>query len=152
MKPPENTEYLLFGGTFVLANKLQFMGDKLVEGIPTKQWFLLRNMIDMPQNPPPAINQIAAAMDSTRQNISKMLEVMEREGYVTLEKSQSDKRSQCVRITEKGFACAQKKAEDAQNFLNDLYKGISKEEQIAAGKVLVKMVENLQAMEERMDS
>lgn len=148
MKPPKNTEYLLFGGTFVLANKLQFVGDKLVDGLSTKQWFLLRNMMDMPSEPAPTITQIANAMDSTRQNITKMLEVMEREGLVTLKKSETDQRSRSVRITETGLTYVKQTAQNAQGFLDLLYEGMSSEELETAGEVLVKMVQNLQKMTE----
>lgn len=147
MRPPENTKYLLFGGTFVLANKLQFVGDKMVDGLSTKQWFLLRNMMDMPSEPPPTITQIAHAMDSTRQNIAKMLEAMEREGFVTLEDSESDRRSRSVRLTASGLAYARQTAINAQDFLERLYEGIGSEERVAAGNVMKKMIENLQKMQ-----
>ena len=150
MKPPKNTEYLLFGGTFVLANKLQFVGDKLVDGLSTKQWFLLRNMMDMPSEPAPTITQIANAMDSTRQNIAKMLEVMEREGLVTLEKSESDQRRRSVRITETGITYVNQTAQKGQGFLDRLYRGISSEELDTAGEVLIKMVQNLEKMTEEL--
>ncbi len=148
MNAPENSKYLLFGGTFVLANKLQFVGDMFVEGLSTKQWFLLRNLIDMPDDPPLTITQIALAMDSTRQNITKMLEAMEREGLVTLEDSVSDRRSRSVRITESGLDCAKQTALNAQNFLDRLYGGITQAELDTAGEVLKKMVKNLQSMQE----
>lgn len=150
MRPPENTKYLLFGGTFVLANKLQFVGDKLVDGLSTKQWFLLRNMMDMPSEPPPTITQIARAMDSTRQNITKMLEAMEREGLVALNDNESDHRSRNVLITAAGLTYAKQTAANAQGFLDSLYVGISSEELDVAGTVLKKMIENLQKMQEEL--
>lgn len=150
MRPPENNQYLLFGGTFVLANKLQFVGDKLVDGLSTKQWFLLRNMMDLPSEPPPTITKIAQVMDSTRQNVAKMLEVMEREGLVALESSETDQRSRGVRITTEGLACAKQTAKGAQVFLDRLYEGIDAEELNAAGGVLKKMVQNLEKMQEEL--
>lgn len=151
MKPPENTKYLLFGGTFVLANKLQFVGDKVVDGLSTKQWFLLRNMMDMPREPAPTITQIARAMDSTRQNIAKMLEVMKRQGYVVLTRDETDHRNRCVRITASGLTCAEQTASNAKEFLERLYEGISSEERETAGCVMKKMVENLQRMQEEKE-
>ena len=47
MKAPENPRHLLFGGTFILVNKLQFAGDKSVTGLTTKQWFLLMNLREL---------------------------------------------------------------------------------------------------------
>lgn len=150
MKPPKNIRYLLFGGTFVLANKLQFVGDKMVNGLSTKQWFLLRNMMDMKNEPPPTITQIADSMDSTRQNITKMLTVMEREGFIAFEDNESDRRSSRVRITELGLAYAKQSAANAQGFLERLYEGINEEELEIAGMVLKKMVQNLEKMQEEL--
>lgn len=150
MKPPKNTQHILFGGTFVLANKLQYIGDKMVDGLSTKQWFLLRNLMDLPADPPPSITQIAKSMDSTRQNITQMLELMEREGYVEISDSESDHRSRCVRLTDAGNEYAKKTAENAQDFLNRLYEDISPKEREAAAGVMMKMMANLERMQEEV--
>ncbi len=147
MKAPENRKYVLFGGTFVLANKLQVVGDKMVEGLSTKQWFLLRNMLELPREPMPTITQIAKVMDSTRQNITKMLEVMEREGLVAFADNERDRRSRCVRITDEGLAYVKQTSENAGMFFENLYEGIDENELKAASGVLVKMVQNLEKMQ-----
>ncbi len=148
MKPSKNSKHLLFGGTFLLANKLQFVADSYVEGISTKQWFLLRNILDLPTEPPPTITQIAECIDSTRQNITKMLIAMEREGIVALEDSTTDHRSRSVLITELGYKYAEQTAQNAQDFLERLYDDISQNELDIAGDVLKKMVKNLEIMQE----
>ncbi len=150
MKPPANAKHVLFGGTFVLANKLQSVGDKLVEGLSIKQWFLLRNIMELPSEPAPTISQIAKAMDSTRQNVTKMLEAMEREGLVRIEASESDRRSCNVRITEAGLASARQTAINGRQFIDHLFEGIRPDEIDAAGNVLVKMIENLETMQEEL--
>ncbi len=143
MKIPERTDHLLFGGTFVLANKLQFVADKSVTGLSTKQWLLLRTIKDMPGEPPPTITQIAAEMDSTRQNVAKMLDKLERDGLIAVEDSSFDRRSRCVRVTEAGHRHTGRVAENAEDFIKRLFKGIQPEELDAAGKVLIKMTRNL---------
>ena len=148
MKTPKNPWYILFGGTFVLANKLQAVGDHVVQGISTKQWFLLRNLIELPEDPPPTISRVAKEVDSTRQNVTKILEVLEREGYVSLEKSRSDHRSLSVRITGKGREKLKQAEAGAQGFFAHLFEGITPEDRDAAGKVLLQMVGNLQKMQE----
>lgn len=150
MRPPDNNQYLLFGGTFVLANKLQAVADKQVEGLSTKQWFLLRNMMDMPSDPPPTITQIAQEMDSTRQNITKMLEAMEREGYVVIENSSRDHRSRSVRLTPEGITSARQMAGNAQDFLTNLFQGIEQSDLDAAGRVLLSLMKNLTNMQEEI--
>ncbi len=148
MKPPGRNDYLLFGGTFVLANKLQFVSDRMVEGLSTKQWFLLRTIKDMPVDPPPTITQIAVEMDSTRQNVAKMLEKLERDGLVAIEGNEADRRSRRVRITDAGFRHSGQVAANAQGFLKLLFEGISLEEIDTAGRVIVKMMQNLTNMQE----
>lgn len=148
MKKPDNPRHLLFGGIFVLANKLQVVGDKEVEGLSAKQWFLLRNIIEMPQNPPPTVTQIAAEMDTTRQNIAKMLEAAGRDGMVSLTTNAQDRRSHDVKITDKGKQYVAQSDKNAQLFLNNLFAGIEQEKLDIAGGVVVKMLENLQAMQD----
>lgn len=150
MKPPGRNDYLLFGGTFVLANKLQYVADKMVSGLSTKQWFLLRTIKDLPTYPLPTITQIAADMDTTRQNVTKMLEKLEREGLVAVEESETDRRSRHVRITEAGYSHTGLVAENAQEFLTRLFEGMTPEELDTAGKVLTKMVMNLTKMQEEL--
>ncbi len=150
MKIPDRSDYLLFGGVFALANKLQFVGDKIVDGLSTKQWFMIRNIIDMPSDPPPTITRIAREMDTTRQNATKMLETMEREGLVVIEGNESDRRSRSVRLTESGLCRAKQVSENSQSFMKQLFMGIGPEELDAAGKVLLKMFENLLKMQEEL--
>lgn len=122
----------------------------MVDGLSTKQWFLIRTIMDMPADPPPTIIQIARDMDSTRQNISKMLEKMERDGFVAIEEDEYDRRSRRVRITESGLQHARQVAEDAQGFLSRLFEGISQDEIDTGGQVVIKMVQNLIHMQEKI--
>ena len=122
-----------------------------MKGLSTKQWFLMRNIIDLPQNPPPTITQVARVMDSTRQNIAKMLSTLEREGLVTIESSNLDQRSRSVRITESGLLSIQQTTENGQIFLNRLYDGIDEKELDTAGRVLDQMVKNLLKIEEEYE-
>ncbi len=101
MKAPENPRHLLFGGTFILANKLQFAGDKSVTGLTTKQWFLLMNLRELSKVSVPSVNELASTMNTTRQNIAKMLDTMEKEGLVSVNQSAQDKRVKEVFVTKK---------------------------------------------------
>ena len=101
MKAPENPRHLLFGGTFILANKLQFAGDKSVTGLTTKQWFLLMNLRELSKVSVPSVNELASTMNTSRQNIAKMLDTMEKEGLVSVSQSAQDKRVKEVFITKK---------------------------------------------------
>jgi len=147
MKIPENNQYILFGGTFVLANKLQLVADKKVHGLTTKQWFLLRNLSDLPADPPPTITTLAKETDTSRQNVSKMLKVLQRQGYVLLEGNVEDQRSQSVVLTELGAQALRQVAQEAVPFFAELFSGISEEECAVTAGVLLKLIKNLEKMQ-----
>ena len=148
MKIPDRSDYLIFGGVFLLANKMQIVGDKMVDGLSTKQWFLTRTLMDMPSDPPPTITRIACEMDTTRQNVAKMLEKMEREGLVTIEGNESDRRSRRVHLTDLGLRRGKQVADNSQDFLKRLFKGIGAAKLNTAGAVILKMMKNLSDMQE----
>lgn len=151
MKIPENKQYVLFGGVFVLANKLQVVADKTMHGMSTKQWFLLRNLSDMPAIPPPTITMLARETDTSRQNVSKMLEALQRQGYVILRDSAEDHRSQTVEMTVAGAQVLRQMAQEAAPFFTELFSGISEEEGVVSAGVVLKMIENLFKMQESME-
>jgi DNA-binding MarR family transcriptional regulator len=150
MKIPDNNQYLLFGGSFVLANKLQLVADKTVDGISIKQWFLMRNLADMPTNPPPTISSLANETDTSRQNVTKILAVLERQGCVMLSNDSNDLRSRTVKLTNKGQKVLAKLAVNAQPFMKELFTGIQSKECDIAGKVMLKMIQNLMDMQEEI--
>ncbi len=151
MKIPENKQYVLFGGTFILANKLQLVADKKVPGFSTKQWFLLRNLQDLPAEPPPTITMLAKETDTSRQNVSKMLAVLQRQGYVVLCDNPQDHRSQTVKMTEAGKRALQQVAGEAVPFFAELFSGIGAEECEVSAGVIIKLVKNLEKMQENME-
>lgn len=150
MKIPDNKQYVMFGGAFVLANKLQLVADKKAHGLSTKQWFLLRNLSDLSADPPPTITMLARETDTSRQNVSKMLEVLQRQGYVALKDNAQDHRSQSVVLTETGAQMLRQVAQEAIPFFAELFSGISGEECAVSAGVMVKLIDNLYKMQEEM--
>lgn len=148
MKIPENNQYVLFGGTFILANKLQSVADKKSIGLSTKQWFLMRNLQDLSTESPPTITMLAKETDTSRQNVSKMLSTLQKQGYVILRDSEADRRSQTVEMTIKGKEMLEQMAGRSTYFFAELFNGISGEEIEAAAKVVIKLIENLKKMQE----
>ncbi|MCC4046079.1 MarR family winged helix-turn-helix transcriptional regulator [Enterococcus gallinarum] len=151
MNAPENPRHLLFGGTFILANKLQFAGDKSVTGLTTKQWFLLMNLRELSKVSVPSVNELASAMNTTRQNIAKMLDTMEKEGLVSVSQSAQDKRVKEVVITKKGQRLAKQSEKDSQEFRNKLFVDITEDELATASQVTLKMIENLERIIKEVD-
>lgn len=152
MNLPDNTKKLLFGGTFVLSNKLQLVSSKLVKGLTPKQFFLLLELIQMSEKSTVTLTQLAKNMDSSRQNVVKMLEILERDKLVTLENSETDHRSRNVTITTKGRLRVQETEKNGEAFITALFEDISEEEREAAGNVILKMFHNLEKMQERLQN
>lgn len=150
MNIPQNDRYILFGGSFVLANKLQWVADKRVEGLSTKQWFLLRTLEDMPKSPAPTITSLAKETDTTRQNVTKMLDTLCAQGCVVLKDNPRDHRSRTVEMTERGQQLLGSMAGNAQGFFKELFAGLDDEACKAAARVTVKMIENLHRMQEEI--
>lgn len=151
MKIPENNQYVLFGGTFILANKLQLVADKKARGLSTKQWFLMRNLHDLSEGPPPTITMLAKETDTSRQNVSKMLLTLHKQGYVVLRDSVVDRRSQTVEMTLKGQEVLNQMAGESTPFFAELFNGISSEENEAAANVLIKLITNLKKIQEDIE-
>ena len=150
MKIPENNQYVLFGGAFVLANKMQYVADRKVEGLSTKQWFLLRTLQDMPGEPAPTITSLAKEADTTRQNTAKMLEILCRQGDVAMRNNPCDHRSSLVELTGQGRQKLGAMAAESAAFFRELFKDIDDEDCKTAAKVLIQMVSALNKMQEEM--
>lgn len=151
MRAPKNAKYILFGGTFVLANKLQLIGDNNVKGLTTKQWFLLANLIDLSKEEPVTLSKLAYEMDSSRQNVARMLESMEKEGHVIVNQSKVDKRSRIVGVTSLGLETARESEVSSQSFLRGVFNGIKEEDLEIASKVILKMIGNLELLKGNSD-
>jgi DNA-binding MarR family transcriptional regulator len=147
MKIPKNSQYVLFGGTFILANKLQYVADRKVEGLSVKQWFLLRVLHDMPPEPAPTVTMLAKETDTTRQNAAKMLDLLQRDGYVIISDNPHDGRSSTIAITEQGRQILGTMASASAGFFRELFANISNDECEAAAKVVIKMIDKLNEMQ-----
>lgn len=151
MRRPENPQYVLFGGSFVLANKMQWVADRRVEGLSSKQWFLLRSLSDMPDDPTPTITALAKETDTSRQNVAKRLEGLKRRGCVALGENPSDHRSRTVAMTAHGREMLGAMAGQSRGFFAELFRGIDDAQCAMAARVVVKMIENLSAMQEGLE-
>jgi DNA-binding MarR family transcriptional regulator len=97
----EDQQYI-FGCLLLLSNKLQLLGDKITGALTLKQWFLL-NMIHNMKQKSPNIIEIARVIGTSRQNVSKMIAILEKKGMVKLDSSEMDHRAVNVTLTQKCF-------------------------------------------------
>lgn len=127
----------IFGSIFTLANKLQVLGDKFDENLTIKQWLLLAG-IHKSENEMPTISKIAELIGNSRQNVKKMVLILEKKGFVKIQKDSQDARAQRVSLTEECREYLLQRERRELEFLeqlfedfkpteiNDLVNGISK--------------------------
>lgn len=132
-------QQFIFGVIFLLANKLQLLGDKITEEITLKQWFLL-NILAQMKEPFPNYNDISKAVGTSRQNVSKMISALDKKGMVELKPSEIDQRAIYVTLTQKSFEYFESKDNAGNLLLDKLFNNFSSAETeemaILLGRVL----------------
>lgn len=142
MTQRENQQFI-FGSVFLLANKLQLIGDKVTQELTLKQWFLL-NMMQQMDNKFPNYNDIAKAVGTSRQNISKMISVLYKKGMVELHQSKTDKRAIYVTLTQKCYDYFLSKNNAGNLLLDNLFSGTSPSETEQTAMLLGKILQNVE--------
>lgn len=95
-------EEYIFGSILLLSNKLQIWGDGILSDITLKQWFLLL-LISKMDDKEPTVKEISDFTGTSRQNVKKMLSVLENKEYVAITKSDIDARALKVELTNKTY-------------------------------------------------
>ena len=99
----------------------------------------------------PSVNELASTMNTTRQNIAKMLDTMEKEGLVSVNQSAQDKRVKRSFRDKKGQQLAKQSEKESQDFRDKVFTGITDNELAIASQVTLKMIENLERIIKEMD-
>ena len=90
----------IYGAIHILSNRLQTVGDKIDPTISSKQWFLLA-VVSKFKGTPPNIGEVAEVLGTSRQNVKKMATILEKRGFLKLEKNKCDLRNIQIFLTEK---------------------------------------------------
>lgn len=90
----------IYGAIHLLAKRLQTLGDKIDPTISSKQWLLLA-VISKFDDTPPNIGNVAEVFGSSRQNVKKMANILEKKGLLKMGKDEKDLRSIQLSLTEK---------------------------------------------------
>ena len=131
-----------------LANTLQSVMDMGMDDITSRQWLPL--MILGRCEEAPNLNQLAEKCGITRQSTKQLIDKLVEKGYVTLEKSDTDKRNMLIVITEKGRNWGANKFDKNMKFVSELYSDISERDIKTFAKVQQKLLDKLSAMKEEL--
>ncbi|GIO85446.1 MarR family transcriptional regulator [Paenibacillus faecis] len=143
----EEKQAFIFATILTLANRLQIVGDKLDKNITLKQWLLIAIILKN-GNPAPTLGEVAGIFGCSRQNIKKLAMILEKQGFVALERDEQDARVVRVQLTSKCHAYF-KGREDLENeFMQDLFHHF--DEKLTNGLFygIQQLVDNLGRLEE----
>ncbi|HNW04989.1 MAG TPA: MarR family transcriptional regulator [Oscillospiraceae bacterium] len=145
MDEAEKKAYI-FGTIFTLSNRLQIAGDRIDPLLSVKQWLFLAGVLRC-EGSAPTLSEVAARIGSSRQNVKKTALILERRGFVLMEKDLSDARVLRIRLTEACAAHLLRREERERRFIEELFCGIGGEELSAFRASLQKLEENVGRME-----
>ncbi len=142
-----NKKQFIFGSIFLLANRLQMIGDRDNQDITMKQWFLIV-MISQFGETSPRLNEVAEFMGSSRQNIKQLALKLEQRGFLHIEKDKHDSRAIRLKVTAVCKVFFKERQDREIAFLKELYKDLSEEEIDHLYKGMYQLGENVFKMDE----
>ncbi len=135
---------LLFAGVFIQENRLHAVYDRYNQ-MSSKQWLLM--VVSNAFETPPDLSTLAEAMGCSRQNVKKLAMNLEKDGYITLEKSEKDARSLCVKKTTKGIQFSKDNTELGTLVHQAVFKEFSEAEIRQYYQLSIKMMNGIEHLE-----
>lgn len=137
----------VFGSLFTLSNRLQVVGDSLDEAMTVKQWFLMAVLFRSEEREL-SLSTLAQRMGSSRQNVKKMALLLEKQGFLSIERSEDDRRFLMVRPTQACLEHFKGRQAMEEAFIKALFAGFSLEELHHLCQGFAKLAANIEALEE----
>jgi DNA-binding MarR family transcriptional regulator len=143
----EKQKYI-FGSLFLAANKLQAVCDKHLgeDGMTTKQWFLTVVLSQFKDNPP-TLSEVAEVIGSSRQNVKQLALKLEEKDFLRIEKDEEDARATRLRLTDKSQEYWDKRQDQDEDFIRELFKDFSREEIQILGSSFKKLLDKMEKMD-----
>ena len=135
----------IFSSIFVIANKLQIIGDREIEELSFKQWFLLVAIKNIPKENP-SLTDIANFIGTSRQNVKKMLVILEKKGYVLLSNLPDNQKSVCTLLTKKCEEHLDKFDKLGDELLEKIFTNVSSVQTQSISEVFKILFENIDRM------
>ena len=136
--------YYLFAMLGGFANRLQVVGDTLLDEITWKQWFAMLGASVF--DGVPSVSQVADFVGTSHQNVKQLLLRLQTIGMVRLEKDPQDQRRILVHLTAKSQAFKQRYERMSERFMDELFEGIPQAQLAVARQVMDRLDQNLRAL------
>jgi DNA-binding MarR family transcriptional regulator len=134
-------EYAIYGALFSLSNRIQTIGDKQFPSITMKQHFLMITLGMCKK--PPTLKELSGLIGCSYQNVKRMADHLQKEGYLEIVQDCKDKRKLLLVPTGKINSLENLNREKTIHFMSQLYKSISREDLITTLNTLMRMDQNI---------
>ncbi len=141
-----NHKTYIFGTIFTLSNKLQMLGDRMDSQLTVKQWLFLAGVLEC-RSGNPTLSEIAAYIGSSRQNIKKMALLLEKQGFILMNKDEGDARMLRVSLTDSCKEHLRQREEMERQFIEEVFLGFGTEELAAFSGSVKRLGKNITGME-----
>ena len=138
-------EQFVFAYLFVIANKLQVIGDRLLDGFTMKQWLLTAAVAHCGAIPP-KLSEVAELMGSSHQNVKQIALKLEEKGFLRLARDPRDSRALRLILTEKSNLYWENRQTEDERFLRELFAGFSPAEINALSDGIDKLHQKVQEL------
>lgn len=138
----------VFGSIFLLANRLQVIGDQYLrkDDMTTKQWFL-GMMISQFGDNPPTLSEVAELMGNSRQNVKQLALKLVEKGFLIIQKDEQDARALRLKLTERSNVFWEKRQKQDDEYIEGLFKDFTAEEIDAVFKGFGKLLKKIEEIE-----
>ena len=137
-------EQVIFTSLFVIQNRLQTACEKIQNELSMKQWLLLTIVSVCPN--PHTLTNIGKMMGCSRQNVKKLVSILESKGYIEIVKGNNN--SVCIELTDKVNEYSNEIGLKQIKILELLFKDFSEEEIKLFFNMIKKMYSGLNKIEE----
>lgn len=143
-----NKQKFIFGSIFLIANKLQVIGDQYLDkdGMTTKQWLLTAVVSQFGDNPP-TLTEVSELMGSSRQNVKQLALKLQEKGFLDIEKDAWDGRALRLKLRDKSRTFWENREEQDAQFIRELFQALTEAEIDAVCSGLDKLLKKVDELE-----
>lgn len=130
----------VYGSIFSLSNRLQLLGDRRYKELSLKQAFVLWN-ISLFDDYFLNLKDLAQIVGTSSQNVKKIINILEKKGFVKVGKDETDRRSLRVALTAKGKEYYLERGKKEEQYLEELFTDFDDEMLMGLYQGLYKLME-----------
>ncbi|OUC02598.1 MarR family transcriptional regulator [Bacillus thuringiensis serovar medellin] len=112
---------------FSVLNKIQIRGDEYFESLTSRQFMTIVAILHLPEDET-TLNNIAKKLGTSKQNVNRLVNSIEKKGYLITQPSKRDRRAINVKITKSGMLAMEECGEKSMYFMAEIFKEFTTED------------------------